>query len=533
MSDVSPPGASAPEPTTVSEPPAPKGRKRIALAAGGVVLVAAVAGGGAFAYKAFYGKGEQAAGVLPAAGILGYISLDMSPNGEQLLAARTTLKKFPALADQINLDTKKDLRRELFDKLHDSGECTDLDYDKQVAPWLGDGIAIAIMDGGKGKDPNPVLVLQTTDTAAATKAAPAVMKCLNTDSSDDSKLTNHALAGDWILFGEADAPTDKIVKAADKGTLADDEGFKRWTDAAGDPGIMTGYAAPLAATRIVESMEAGGDEIPSAIKDKLDKFSGLGAVVRFADGGVELEGASDSAATGNKGIVSEHGAEAAGSLPSSTAAAFGFGLAKGWVDEALDLYGPILEKDAGMSADDLVKMIEDETGLSVPGDIETLTGESLALAIDGDIDGEAVQQFDPTAMPIGLKIKGDTKAIEKVLDKLRDAGAKQGMPRNFVVSKTSGDYVVVSLNSKYADKLADQKGLGDSDLFGKVVPKDSDAASVFFINFDAGNHWLDKLLKDFGAPDDVTDNVKPLQGVGVSSWVDGDEGHSLLTVTTE
>jgi hypothetical protein len=533
MSDVLPPDASAPEPTTVVDAPAPKGRKRIALAAGGVVLVAAVAGGGAWAYQAFYGQGAQAADVLPAEGVLGYVSLDMSPNGEQLLAARSTLKKFPGLADQINLDAKKDLRRELFDKLHEAGGCTDLDYDKQVAPWLGDGIALAFMDAGKGKAPDALFALQTTDTKAADKAADAVIDCLNTDQGADDRLANHAISGDWLLMGEASSPAKDAVKAADKASLADDESFQHWTGSAGDPGIVTGYASPLAAKRIVEGIEAEGDEVPDAIKSGLDEFTGLGAVVRFADGGVQLEAATNSNAAGNKGIVAEHGAAAAGSLPSSTAAALGFGLSKGWVNKALDAYGTSLEKDAGMSRDELVAMIEDQTGLSVPGDIETLTGDSLALAIDGDIDGEAVQQFDPTAIPVGLKIKGDTKAIETVIDKLRATGEKQGMPRNFVVSKTSGDYVVVTFNAKYADKLADDKGLGESDLFGKVVPKDSDAASVFFINFDAGNHWLDKLLKDFGAPDEVTDNVKPLQGIGVSSWVDGDEGHSLLTVTTE
>jgi hypothetical protein len=535
MSDVLPPDASAPEPTPVPDAPAPKGRKRIALAAGGVVLVAAVAGGGAWAYQAWTQQGDQPAGALPASTTLGYAAIDLDPTGEQKIEAIRALNKFPAFKDELDLGTKDDIRKKVFEAMQKDGVCKDLDFSKDVDAWLGDRYGIAAIDQGKDKTPAPVFVLQVKDSAKAESGLKKLASCISEDSEDSEDPGGYAVSGDWAILAETEAIAKDVVKDAAKAPLSDDEDFQKWTDAAGDPGIMSLYAAPEAAKVVYDAFVADMPEaeMPAEAKKFFDDFKGAGGSVRIADGSLEAEFATDQPKDSLTGKLSKEGTVAASSLPATTAAMFGLALPEGWVDKLLDANGSMLEKETGMSADDLVKMIEQETGLSVPEDIETLTGDSLALAIDADFDADAIMQGDPTAIPVGLKIKGDTSAIEKVIDKLRAAGAKQGMPKNFVVSKTSGDFVVVTLNAKYADKLADEKGLGDTDLFGKVVPKDEDATGVFFINFDAGNHWLDKLLKDLGAPDEVTDNVEPLQGIGVSGWVDGNEGHSLLTVTTE
>lgn len=518
---------------TATEPPPAKGStKRIALLAGVAVLAVGAVGGGVWGYNAFYGQSEQAASALPVDGLLGYVGFDLAPNGEQLLAARTTLKKFPGIADQIELGGDGDLRKELFTKLQEDGTCTDIDWDKQVAPWLGDRIGIGVMDGGSGKEPEALLVLQTTDESAAEKNVDATLECLNDGSPKDSRLESHAFVGEWLVLGEGDLAKGLAKKIDDKGSLADNKGFQTWTDAAGDAGVLSGFMSPLGYDRLVDALLADADvEVPDALADELDeeraRFKGVGFVGRFRDGGVEIEAASSA-----KGLKVASGAgDALASLPSSTVAALGFGLVDGWADKAIDLYGPIIEDEAGMTVEEAEKEFTSLTGLRLD-DLEDLLGEAVVIVVDSDIDGAAIERFDPTALPIGIKIKGDVDEIEAAIEKIRDAGSQMGMPAGFIVSESSGGYVSVSINAKYADKLSEESGLGKATSFTALVPESEQALSAFFLDFDS-HDWLDDLLVDFDAPQEVRDNVEPLSGIGMSTWKDGDVAHVLFKLATD
>ena len=55
-----------------------------------------------------------------------------------------------------------------------------------------------------------------------------------------------AIEGDWAVVAESDDIADKVVAATKKGSLADDDDFKKWTEEAGDPGVVTLYAGPEA-----------------------------------------------------------------------------------------------------------------------------------------------------------------------------------------------------------------------------------------------------------------------------------------------
>lgn len=528
MSDLSaqPPAQPADQPQDQPR----KSRKGIAIAAGGALLVAAAVGGGVWGYQAFFGQGDQPAEALPAKGIVGYAAIDLSPNGEQLLEARATLKKFPGLAKELDLDSKEDLRKVVFEKIQsESDQCPELDYAKDVEPWLGDRMAFAFLDAGKGKDPTGALVFQTTDGAKAEKAAPELAACLDGDDAPAKERTSHALSGDWLVLAQGPGNAEDAVKGAEKASLADDEGFTQWTDAAGDPGILTGYVPELGADRLFESLRADGEEIPQQIQEYADEFEGAGFVGRFRDEGLEVEAAS-SAPSKVKNVA--HGGAAMASLPSSTVAALGFGMPDDWTQDFLDgfILGWEAEGGPDISEADIKRMLKQFAGIEVK-DLETLFGEAVVIAVDSGLDADVIQQADPTGVPVGIKIKGDTAAIEKVLDKLRDAAAGYGMPRGFVVSKTAGDYVIVSLSADYADKLADEKGLGAAKTFENVMPEADTSLGGLYVDFDA-NGWLDELLEAFGAPKDVRDNIAPLSGLGVSTWLDGDVGHSSLTITT-
>src|SRR6478672_9786631 len=69
-------------------------RKRIALVAAGLGLIALLGAGGTWAYLAFTQQGPQPAEALPASTVF-YLSVDLDPSGGQKVAAIETLRKFP------------------------------------------------------------------------------------------------------------------------------------------------------------------------------------------------------------------------------------------------------------------------------------------------------------------------------------------------------------------------------------------------------------------------------------------------------
>ena len=98
--------------------------------------------------------------------------------------------------------------------------------------------------------------------------------------------------------------------------------------------------------------------------------------------------------------------------------------------------------------------------------------------------------------------------------------------------RSKGDLVSVGLDKAYVDQLLESGDLGDSDTFTKVIPEAGRASAVFFVDFDAGNGWAERLAGDQDA--EAKANIKPLDAFGVSSWEDGDQvQHAMLRLTTD
>jgi hypothetical protein len=172
-----------------------------------------------------------------------------------------------------------------------------------------------------------------------------------------------------------------------------------------------------------------------------------------------------------------------------------------------------------------------QTGLDLPDDIETLLGESTALAVSPDIDPEElVNSSSPEGLPIGLKVQGDPEKIEAVLEKIRDRlGTEAGTDSDFLLSESDGDKIAIGPDQDYITELLEDGDLGDSKVFKHVIREPGDASSIFFVNFDAGDGWLVKIAGD---DKEVADNLEPLEGVGMSAWVEDDSSHLVFRVTT-
>jgi hypothetical protein len=179
-----------------------------------------------------------------------------------------------------------------------------------------------------------------------------------------------------------------------------------------------------------------------------------------------------------------------------------------------------------MTADDLEAQLQAMTGLTLD-DVETAFGESAVIAVDSDIDPQAIfSSADGSSIPVGAKIRGDAAAIEEVFGKLSQS---MGSEAAFLGTDAEGDHVAVGPNPDYRASLLEDGNLGDSAVYQDVIRESDRASAVLFVNFDA-NDWLAGLLE---GQQEAQDNVAPLSGLGMSSWVEDDTSHAVVRLTTD
>lgn len=520
------------------------GGPRKAVLAGVVVLGLAAVGGGVWAATSFLGTGAQPAEALPAS-TLGYASIDLDPSGGQKIEAIRMLNKFPAFEDELGLDTDDDIKRKIFDEGDVSGACDGLDYARDIEPWLGDRAAVAAVDLGE-EQPVPVAVVQVEDADAAADGLARIRDCAA------GEPVGWTITGEWAVVAETEAQADQVAAETDKATLADDATYQKWTGEVGDAGVLNLYAAPAAGDYLAEHLDelgfpfgpmgmpaqgatvydssAGGmppsPQLPDEVVESLRDFQGVAATLRFDDGALELESVGDADALRQSKFDTDAGDDVLASLPTETAAAIGVGLQDGWAQSLLDQIGGVL--GSGETPDQMVAQAEKWTGLALPEDLETLLGDSTVIAIGSDFDPEAfANSEDGSDIPIGIKVKGDADAIEGVLDKVRDRiGEPMSEPLR---SRSTGDVVAIGPNDDYLAEILGDGGLGDSEAFRNVVRESERAGAIVFVNFDAGGNWLSGLAD--GDPE-ARENLEPLEGLGISSWQDGDTSHGMVRLTT-
>jgi hypothetical protein len=413
-----------------------------------------------------------------------------------------------------------------------------------------------------------VFVLQVKDADKADAGLDTIKDCA--DGGD----VGWAIEGDWAVIAESDDIADKVVAETKKGSLADDDDFTRWTDEAGDPGVVTLYAGPAAGDYLADHADSmfgfplglvtgsstecfgsssedgstteectdsfpmdgfpgdedsesdGGSSIADDLTAKFRDFEGMAATLRFNDGAIEFEVAGDSHLSGQF-LLADGGASAdvVESLPADTAAAYGLGFADGWFGDVIDTFASY----SGESSEDLMSELSDMTGLDLPADAETLAGDSAALALGSDFDPDVFfSSDDGSDIPIAVKIKGDPDEIEKVLDKLRDMA---GPEANVLESDADGDTIVIGPNGDYRADVLNDGGLGDNDVFQDVVREADKAQTVLFVNVD---EFEDAIADAAGDSDqEFIDNLRPVSGFGITGWVDDDTAHAVVRLTTD
>jgi hypothetical protein len=505
--------------------------RRTGIIAASAVAVVAAVGGGAYGVSQLMSGGDSAASAVPADAVA-YATLDLDPSAAQKIEAVKIFRKFPSLRSELNIGSRDDLRRTAFDALVKDGGCKDVDFDKDVKPWLGNRLGVAAVPGA-GARLLPLVALQVTDEDKARAGVRTLEKCEASDSGSADPV-GVAFVGDYMLLTEKKNEADAMAKDAASGSLADDEDYQTWTKRAGDPGILTMYASKAAPSAVLDERargEAGGSKQSTSSRKQLEAafkdFEGASGVVRFKDGAMEAELTTKGL---GKGIAAD---TASGpdvrTLPGTTAAALSVAFKDGWAKSYLDT----IKDMGGGSFDSLLSNGERSTGLTLPDDIETLLGDGFDVSVDSRTDLDALSSSpDPTKVPAGIRIKGDTAKVTAVIDKLK---AKAGPSGDLLQVRSKDGIVAVGTDQAYVEELLTKGDLGGTGAFTRVVPDAGKANGVLFVSFDAGNGWAERLadLVSDGDPK-VKENVKPLDALGISSWQDDDQvQHSLLRLTTD
>lgn len=501
------------------EPPARSGRRWAALGAASVAVVAA-AGAGAWGVAQLMAGGTSPASAVPAATVA-YLDLDLDPSAGQKIEALTMLKKFPALAAELDLDARDDVRRWVFEKLQEDGGCPALDYATDVEPWLGDRMAVAAAPG-VGGELAPLVAVQVSNADAAADGVAALADCGGEEVAT-------GFVGDYLLLGEDQLDVDVMAADAKVSALADDAAYQDWMARAGDPGIMSAYVSGELTRSLRDFARAGTDSALGPEEEKAlaqveelsEGFEAMAMVVRFADGGFEAEmvaGGLPGTASGTEGWGEADVASAIGNLPVTTAAAMSFALPDGWASQFGD--------------DKEWRQLEGMTGLDLPADLEALLGEGVTLSVDAAMDlGSLGSGPAPEAVLAALQIAGDPAEISRVVDKLL---ALVGPASDELVVETTEDGVTIGFSRDYVATLVEGGDLGESETFRRLVPDVDNAVSLFYVDFDAGDGWAERLADLVSEQDpDVGANVEPLDGFGASAWVDGDVTRGLVRFSTD
>ncbi|HLN76473.1 MAG TPA: DUF3352 domain-containing protein [Nocardioidaceae bacterium] len=518
-----------------SSPSRPRPGRRAPILGLAAVAVVGVVGVGGWAAMSLMSGGAQPAEAIPANAI-GYVSLDLDPSASQKIEAVKILRKFPAVDKEMKISSQDDLRRWVFDQIQKDGQCKSLDYDKDVAPWIGDRIAMAGVPAEKdGDSPTPLVALQVTDQEAASKGITKLSACGGAEGD-----YGFAFTGDYALISDSQRHAKSLATAAGQGSLADDADFQKWMDRVGEPGIITAYAAPGAMDALADlqtgmsqellNMGGPGDQgmlrpqaemqrMNDQLKDVYKDFKGMAGVVRFEHGAVEAQVATDSSESLGLKFSAKNRTDVT-DLPSGTAAAVAVSLPQDWAQAYIDIMSKVMGDK--QSVDQMLKQAEAQTGLDLPEDIQKLLGDGVAVALDKDLDLKTASK-DPKQIPAGLRISGDPAEIRSAIDKVKKA---LGPEADSLVVEDGDGVVALGMKQGYVRDLADNGGLGNDAAFQDVVPDADRAASAFYVDFDAIEDWVDQGMEMGGqiGPDEkkVLDNIRPLRALGMSSWVEGD-----------
>lgn len=512
-----PPPAPPVEPEVVVE--RGSGGKKVVF---GGIAAAVILGGGYGAWAAYDkidGGGAQPHDVMPASTQF-YVRADLDPSASQKIALFKLIRKVPDVAKEIGIKNDDQDIRELILK-QAIGTCDDVDYDKDVKPWLGERIGM----GGNLTDKSFTIAIQTDDEKKSREGIKKLFACGN-ESYGIGYLDGYA------IVSESQSAVDSAIKETAKSSLGDSKTFTKDFDELGNQGVASAWVDLEALATAPEAKEILGGADPAELK----KAGSAAATLRVDGNALELAAIGQASTKGLKT------SDSLAKLPSDTVvglsvAGIGKEVAKNF-EAAVAEFGNVFS-GGGVSRDefetqeeyetfkdivgesssgpeDFLREFELNTGFNLREDLETFFGDSLTLAV-GSANLEKIPNLsgpdDLSAVNVALALTSDkTKSLDLV-QRLASLADEVGIT---LIAEQTDDGAVLATNQKAADTIVKPSGkLGEEKAFKQVIADGDATYGGLFINVGT---ILDKLL-EADPPEEIRSQIesaKAISGVGAS-----------------
>lgn len=479
----------------------PRSRKTLLIIGGITALVIVLGGAAAFAFQKLSGGGTQPHDVLPAS-VVAYARVDADPSANQKIAILRLVRKFPELAKELGIkNVDQDVREPLLKDL--VGECN-LDYDKDVKPWIGHRIGVAY----DAELETPIVAVQVTDEDKARTGINQLADCEGPDAK-----TGIAFLDGYAIVTPRKADAAAVSAAAKKAPLADKAAYVKDVEELGEQGVISAWADVEGLAEIDELASELGTDLETA-------FAGSGTVAMTLRASSSYLEIASIGRTDDAPEVSNN--DDLRKLPADTALAFsisglGDDLTKEFENGFMEGFNAGIEEE-GLDPETELQTFEDELGLNLPEDLQTLLGDGLTLAV-GSRNLETLPALgspqDVSQLDIGLKLTTDPVKGADLAKRLVDLAGEVG----FALTATpTDDGVVIATNATAAETFSGNGGLGDSANF-KGSMKHSGGLPAMFVNLDA---ILDALMSSNPPPDveEVLTELEPLSSFGASGTYD-------------
>ncbi|MDX3000268.1 DUF3352 domain-containing protein [Kribbella solani] len=478
------------------QPEPKKKRGKVIPIVAALAMVLVLAGGGIFAYGKLNG-GKQPAEVLPGSAVA-YARVDLNPSAGQKVAAIRFLLKFPSVKDRLGLSGEQDdLRQKLFDLVKKSAgsDLADVDFDKDIKPWLGDRAGVAALPPADGdREPVPVLAVQVKNQDAANKGMDKLL-------ANEDKKPGRAFSDGYMLLSKDQATVDSAVSAAKDSPLSKNAKFSADMDKLGEQGFVSAWADAKSLASITGKVDSS-------------QLAGLGdattaLALRFDASYVELKGVGNSDKS-----VKVNGADAGdliSKLPDTTAGA----IALSGGDSLIDTAWKQLQQAGGENLTPMIDKIKQETGLTLPDDLKTLLGKNVAIGIDKNSE---------QGPKIAARMETDPAKAEPVVQKLTSLLRERSSANIPIETAKDDKSYVVATSKEYAEQVLKGGNLGQSENFKQALPDTKGAVLIGYVDFEAAR----SISERFGGGKDV--DALRSAGIVARSTGDGQAEFSLRVV---
>jgi hypothetical protein len=449
------------------QPEPKKKRGKLVPLVAALAMVLVLAGGGIFAYGKLNG-GKQPAAVLPGNAVA-YARVDLNPSAGQKVAAIRFMLKFPSVKENLGLTGENDdLRQKLFEsiKKYAGDDLADVDYDKDVKPWLGERAGLAALPAADGKDEPTVVVAIEVKNEEAAKGLDKLM-------AKEDKKPGRAFSNGYVLLADDQAIVDQAVATSKDNPLEKNAKFSADMDALGEQGFASVWADMKGIADISGKVES---EQLAGISDAT-----MAAALRFDASYVELKGI----ARGDQSVKVD-GADAGeliGQLPDTTAGA----IAVSGGENLVDTMWKQVEKASNGNLEELTEEFTEETGLTLPDDLKSLLGKNLAVAIDKDAGN---------GPKIAARMETDPAKAEPVVQKLTTLLRSKAEANIPIETAKDDDSLVVATDQSYAEQVLKGGNLGGTENFKQALPDTKGAVTIGYVDFEAAGSLSKRFSSD-------------------------------------